>query len=274
MDRRETVRKVLAGTLIGLSALLLVASLVGVVLAWGYNEPLTREATTRLQAVDAELAAAQTALGNAKSELERTLRIVETAEQTLMALKDELEQAKVLFGEVNGTLDEQLVPGLQASRARVDEVRQSLQDLRATLVQLNSLPFLGFSLPGDELLANLIATADSIDSDIANLQALAEKAAQFTDDASYLMGGDLGETKANLQNFLLVVNDYDLKLADWRAQVKTLLGALPGWLDTASLVLTVFLLWFGFAQFGLFLHGLTLWRGGDPLAELRALAKS
>ncbi len=274
MNRRETVRKALAGTLMGLSALLLVASLVGVALAWGYNEPLTREATTRLQAVDAELAAAQTALDNAKSELERTLRIVETAEQTLLALKDELEQARVLFGEVNGTLDEQLVPGLQASRARVDEVRQSLQDLRATLVQLNSLPFLGFSLPGDELLANLIATADSIDSDIANLQLLAEKAAQFTDDASYLMGGDLGETKANLENFLLVVNEYDLKLADWRAQVKTLLDALPGWVDWASLVLTVFLLWFGFAQFGLFLHGLTLWRGGDPLAELRALAKS
>ena len=41
-----------------------------------------------------------------------------------------------------------------------------------------------------------------------------------------------------------------------------LLGSLPGWIDSAAIILTVFLLWFGFSQIGLFLHGLTAWRGG------------
>jgi hypothetical protein len=32
--------------------------------------------------------------------------------------------------------------------------------------------------------------------------------------------------------------------------------------------LTFFLLWFGFSQFGLLLHGLSLWKGGNPLQVL------
>jgi hypothetical protein len=44
--------------------------------------------------------------------------------------------------------------------------------------------------------------------------------------------------------------------------------SLPGWLDLASLLLTVFLLWFGFSQLGLILHGLNLWRGESPFAAL------
>ena len=43
----------------------------------------------------------------------------------------------------------------------------------------------------------------------------------------------------------------------------------PKWIDQASIILTIFLLWFGLSQFGLVLHGLSIQRGGDPLAVLR-----
>jgi hypothetical protein len=119
------------------------------------------------------------------------------------------------------------------------------------------------------MLANLIGIADSTDAEIARVEDLVQKASTFVGDASYLMGGDFTETKQNLQNFLIVVNEYDQKITGWRAQIAMLLGSLPGWIDSASIILTVFLLWFGFSQVGLFLHGLTVWRGGDPLAALR-----
>jgi hypothetical protein len=38
-------------------------------------------------------------------------------------------------------------------------------------------------------------------------------------------------------------------------------------------LLTVFLLWFGFSQLGLILHGLNLWRGNDPLSPVREMFK-
>jgi len=263
------VRKIIAGTLIALSSILLVLSLAGIAALWIYKGPLTEQATTRLKEIDSELTQAQTALQSAQVELERTLRIVESAEKTLAELKDELAQAKLLFGEVNGTLDKQLIPALKASRVKVEQAKSALVDLRASLEKINSIPFIEFNLPGDEMLANLIGIADSTDAEIARVEDLVQKASTFVADASYLMGGDFTETKQNLQNFLIVVKEYDQKITGWRAQVATLLGSLPGWIDSASVILTVFLLWFGFSQVGLLLHGLTAWRGGDPLAALK-----
>ncbi|MBV6393716.1 MAG: hypothetical protein KPEEDBHJ_02959 [Anaerolineales bacterium] len=49
---------------------------------------------------------------------------------------------------------------------------------------------------------------------------------------------------------------------------KTPKDSVPGWIDDASLSLLAFLVWFAFSQLGLILHGLTIWRGGNPLEVL------
>jgi hypothetical protein len=41
------------------------------------------------------------------------------------------------------------------------------------------------------------------------------------------------------------------------------------WIDRASVGLTIFLFWFALSQFGLFLHGLSIQAGGNPLVVLR-----
>ena len=261
-------RKILSGILIVLSSVLLISSLVGIGATWYYNEPLTREAETRLGEVEAELSQTQTALGDAKAELERTLRLVDSAEQTMTNLKDELTQAKTLFDQFDTTLGDKLIPGLENSRERLTQLRGTLEDLRTKLKELNSLPFLNLNLPGDETLGNLIDTVNSINTQVTRMKDLADKASTFTEDLSYLMGGDFSETRQRLQAFLGVVEEYQQKVDGWHAQVQTWIAVLPGWIDRASIILTVFLMWFGFSQFGLLLHGLSLWRGGDPLEGL------
>ena len=47
------------------------------------------------------------------------------------------------------------------------------------------------NIPGDELLANIIAAIDSLDAEIANAEDIARQASTFVGDTSYLMGGDL-----------------------------------------------------------------------------------
>ena len=262
-------RKILSGILIVLSSVLLISSLAGIGATWYYNEPLTREAETRLGEVEAELSQTQTALGDAKAELERTLRLVDSAEQTMTKLKSELTQAKTLFDQFDTTLGDKLIPGLENSRERLTQLRGTLEDLRTKLKELNSLPFLNLNLPGDETLGNLIDTVNSINTQVTRMKDLADKASTFTEDLSYLMGGDFSETRQRLQAFLGVVEEYQQKVDGWHAQVQTWIEVLPGWIDRASIVLTVFLLWFGFSQFGLLLHGLALWRGEYPPALLR-----
>jgi hypothetical protein len=262
-------RKIFSGILIALSSILLLLSLAGIAAAWYYNEPLTSEALTRLGEIEAELSGTQTALQDAKDELERTLRIVDAAEGTLERLSDELAQAKQLFDEFDRTLGDRLIPGLESSRDRLASLRSTLEDLRATLEELNSLPFVGLNLPGDEMLMNLIQTVNSIDTQIERMEELADKASTFAEDVSFLMGGDFSETKERLETFLQVITAYEQKVDGWHAQVESWIASLPGWIDRASLILTFFLFWFGLSQFGLLLHGLVLWRGGDPLVVLR-----
>ena len=265
-------RKILTGVLIGLSSILLVLSVVGIAAAWVYNEPLTREATTRLQEVDSTLAQIQSDLLNAKAEVERALRIIESAEKALASLTEQTSDAKSILEDVNSTLDDKLIPGLKTTRKNISEVRGTLEDLRAALDQVNSLPFVDLNIPGDELLADILSGMDSLDSGLADVQDLAQRASTFVSDTSYLLGGDFKDTKQNLEDLLLVLTDYDIQITDWRAQAATLIASLPGWIDRASIILTVFLLWFGLSQFGLILHGLNLWKGGNPLEGLRKVS--
>ena len=263
------MRKILIGALIVLSSIFLILSLLGISLAWIYNEPLTRETVSRLQDVDSQLEEIQTDLRNAKAEVERALRIIQSAEDALASLTQQTTDAKTLLEDVNATLDDKLIPGLEATRTNITEVRNTLEDLRATLKQVNELPFINLNIPGDELLLSIIDQVDSLDSEIVGVQDLAQRASTFISDTSYLLGGDFKETKQQLEDLVVVLTDYDQKTADWRTQIATIVESAPRWIDNASLSLTLGLLWFGFSQFGLILHGLGMMRGIDPLDVLR-----
>ena len=267
-------RKILAGVLVGLSSIILLASLVGMVLAWVYNEPLTLEATTRLDEVETQLTQIQTDLRKAKDEVERALRIIQSAEDTLSELTQQAGDAKELLEQVNKTLDDDLIPGLEDTRTKLTDVRSILEDLRNALKQLNSLPFVNFEVPGDDVIANIINGVDSLDTEIADVQGLAKRASTFISDTSYLIGGDFQTTKQNLQDLLVVLKGYDEKLTGWLEQVRMLKESAPKWIDNASLSLTIVLLWFAFSQLGLILHGLSIWYGENPWEVLKKLKKS
>ncbi len=245
------LRKIISGSVILVSSILLGLSIAAILSIWIYRPALTETSTTRLQAIDSELAQAQTTLQSAELELDRTLRTVEAADKSLAILKDDFTAAQSLFGVVNGTLDNQLLPGLKNTRDQINQAKNSLQDLRDSLAKINSLPFANLNIPGDQILAELISGAGSLDSQITQVEDLIKQASTFVGDASYLMGGDLTETKTNLENFVLVVKEYDQKISDWRAQLGMIITSLPGWIETTSIWLTVFLLWFALSQVAL-----------------------
>ena len=262
-------RKISAGILIALSATLLVLSVLGILAIWIYNEPLTRESTTRLQGIDRDMEQAEVTLASSERELERALRIVENAETALEALAQQTQGAESLFETIQGTLDERLLPELKLTRERILSARQSLESVQGLLTGLSSfIPGVDLSLPSGAL-GDLIASARALDTEIANVEALATQASTFVSDTGYLLGGDLTETHESLQNFLTQIEGYQTKLGGWRAQVQELNEGAPRWIDQASIVLTIFLLWFGVSQFGLLLHGLSIQQGNDPFLVLR-----
>jgi hypothetical protein len=264
-------RKILSWALIVLGTLFLVLSIIGIGAIWFYRVPLTNRAVAQLQEIDTELTQAQSALSNGKDELERTLRIVDAAEKSLASLKDQLVEAKILTDAANGTVNSKLMPGLQVTRDKISQLRGTLQALRESLKNLNAVPFLNLNLPGDDFLAGLIKDVDNLDSEILAVQQLTQKASTFMNDASYLMGGNFGDTRQRIQKLLVTVTEYDKKVGDWHAQVRGLINSTPRWINESAVGLTLFLLWFGISQFGLVLHGLALRQGADIFLPVRRL---
>lgn len=263
------VRRIFAGILILLSAILLVLSIVGIAAIWYYNEPLTREATAQLKAADLELAQAEATLQSSEKELQRALGIVDATQEALEKLTQQSNSADSLLDTIQNTLDDRLLPELKTTRGRIDEARTTLESLQSILTSVGSfIPGVDLNVP-DTMLTDLIASARSLDTEIANMETLATQASTFVSDTSYLLGGDLTETRESLKTFLSSIQDYEKKVARWREQGADVLEKTPKWIDQASIILTVFLLWFGISQFGLLLHGIALQRGVDPLLAIR-----
>ena len=264
--------KILAGILILLSAIFLVLSVIGIGAIWFYKGTATREATGRLTEIDAQLAQAQATLQSSEKELQRALRIVDGAQAALEKMTQPTGGAKGLFDNIQSTIDDQLLPDLKATRQRIDSARTTLESLQSVLKSIKSIS--GF-IPGLDLNAptktvtDLIASTHSLDSDISNVEALANQASTFVSDTSFLLGGDFTETRTSLQNFIAYTKEYQKKVSGWRDQDKNLLEKTPIWINQASIVLTIFLLWFGISQFGLLLHGLSIQRGADPFYAVR-----
>lgn len=262
-------RRVLSGTLIVLSAILLVLSIIGIGSTWYYNEPLTSRIIAKGADVDDELSQAQNALENAQEELRRALRIVESADESLQSLNQQTAVAKELLDAVIEVLDETITPSLDASKEKIDEAQKTLDDLCASIEMLNKIPFVSLDVPDDEILTFFVEIIDSLESEVARIDEIADQASVFLNDTSYLLGGDLLETKENIKELQKVIAEYEGKISSWREKLATLKIATPDWIDRASVIVSIFLLWFGFSQFGLILHGLTLWRGIDPMDALR-----
>ena len=260
--------KFFSGVLIVLGTIFLILSVVGIAAAWVYNEPLTREATGRLSEVDAQLSQAETSLQSSQVELERALRIVNAAEEALEKLAGQSTSAENIFDNIQNSLDDRLLPELKTTRERILAARDALENLRNTLEGLGSFFSVDLNLP-DNILTDLITSANALDGEIANVEGIARQASTFVSDTSFLLGGDLSQTKKSLEEFLAVIKEYEGRVTDWRKQVADLIERTPKWVDQASIILTVFLLWFGISQFGLILHGLSIRRGNDPFGVLR-----
>jgi multidrug efflux pump subunit AcrA (membrane-fusion protein) len=265
-------RKILAGLLIVLSVIFLVLSVAGIGAIWFYRGPLTREAIRQLKEIDAQLAQAEATLQSSEKELQRALRIVDSAEAALEKLAQQTGSTNGPFDNIQSTIDDQLLPDLKTTRQRIDSARKTLESLQSVLQSIKSIssfiPGLDLNVPA-KTVTDLIASTHSLDNDITNVEALATQASTFVSDTSFLLGGDFSETRTSLTNFVAYIQEYEKKVAGWRAQEKDLLEKTPQWINQAAIILTIFLVWFGLSQFGLLLHGLSLRRGEDPFYVLK-----
>src|SRR5687768_2011075 len=213
------VRKIFTGTLLALSSILLAFSVIGIAAIWLYNEQITSTAVSRLKEIDSQLAQTEVTLQASERELERALRLVNATEDALQQLVSSSGGTGNVFESIQSTLDDRLIPDLKTTRERIDAARATLEDLRSVLDGITSfVPFIDLNSP-DQIVADLIVSAASLDADISEVELVAQQASTFVSDTSYLLGGDLTETRDSLESFITAIQDYEQKVTGWREQV-------------------------------------------------------
>jgi len=67
----------------------------------------------------------------------------------------------------------------------------------------------------------------------------------------------------------VMVTEYETMVTDHRTQLVNLQTNIPKWIDQASIILTVGLLWLAFSQVGLFILAWSFYKGEDLLDRWR-----
>lgn len=261
-------KRVLGGVLIVLASIMLVLSLVGVGMIAYHRQPVTETLLGKLTEVNTELKQARSALQDAQIELARTLRMVDSAEESLQALSEQREQAKGFLDAVNGMLEDTITPNIEASKAKIKEAQRSFEEIRTSIENLNRIPFVNIAVPDDSMLDYFEEIIATLEGEVERVEEVADDASTFMSDTSYLLGGDLEETRENVNNLSEVVDEYEQKIADWQKKVNVLIEKTPEWINRASALLAVILVWLAFSQIGLILQGLALWNDAEGESEI------
>lgn len=256
-------KRVLGGTLIALASIMLILSLVGVGVIAYQRKPVTETLLGKLTEVNTELKQARSALQDAQKELARTLRMVDRAEESLQALSKQREQAKDFLDTVNGMLGNTITPNIEASKEKIEQARKSFDEIRTSIENLNKIPFVEIEVPDDGLLDYFDEIIATLEGEVGQVEEVANNASTFMNDTSYFLGGDFGETREHINNLSEVVDAYETKIAGWQREVDLLIEKTPEWINRASALLAVLLIWLAFSQLGLILHGLALWRDAE-----------
>lgn len=177
-----------------------------------------------------------------------------------------LGESKPLIDDLASLAGEDLPASITATQQSLARVEASAKVVDDTLTGLTNLPFIGTLVyaPQEPLHTSLAEVSDSLGTLSAsfrqmqaNLNTTGDNLERVKTDVEAL-ARNIGAMDTSLRDAQGVVSRYQSVVASLQADMRTLRGELPGWLNLASWGLAFILVWLGVAQVGLFSQGLEM----------------
>jgi chromosome segregation ATPase len=264
----QRLKSVVSVIVIGVSLVMLVLSLAGIVWGWNAMAQLSNgivnvltEAETRLQEVDQGLDQVDTTLTQVRQE-------IADAEENVAALGADTEQNGRLMTVISDTVGAKVVPLVNKANTAINTFQETITVIDSTVATLNTLPFM--SIPTPEL-----ATLRQISDELATLQTavselqttLSERRAELIQGAVALLTASLTRIDQILESVQTRVGGYIQRLDATQTRLAQLKDSIPTALNMVALVNMLVLLWLAFAQVGLLIHSWRFLTGKDLLAR-------
>jgi hypothetical protein len=263
-------KRVLAVTVMVFSVLLIILLVAGIVGSWIVNSSLTDGIVRISTGIDTVLANTDNALSRLDTAVSGARQRIDLFDETVAAAGENLAENPILLSAIAERLDLGIAPAVEEVRGTVQSIRETILVAQNTVQALNALPFvsIGGSVADDGKLQTLSDALTSLTDGVREIRdgLRATRAGAITGVVTRL-GQGTSRLDAELANIETAVSGTGARVSALRREVSDLKSRLTFWLDAASVIITLALLWLIFAQVITFVFGLSIYKGENLFAR-------
>jgi uncharacterized phage infection (PIP) family protein YhgE len=166
-------------------------------------------------------------------------------------------------------VEDTLTPLLDQASEGVNSIGDLFDSIVETIEKLNDLPLVSLDIPGSEVLDSLSGSVSDLQEQIEDTKAKVESISQLTQDTVETLTTGFENWETLIAENLMLLEEYQGKIADYQAELAQLEANLPQWINTASIILTLLLVWTAFTQIALFVLAWSFYKEEDLLKRWR-----
>ena len=272
MDRRN-VKKWLGLFLVVIAVFGMLLAVFGLVVTWRFQSTIAGRVGQALVLTGSTLNTTADGLDIVANSLENTASSLATLQDTTGQLSLAIDNTVSLLENTSTVIGQDVPDTIQAVQESLVTAQDGAAVIDNVLRILSRIPFISnvtynpetpLNESIGEIATQLEGTPESL-GDIGNqLQSSSETIAGFDTNLGELTD-QLGEIETNLSKMQGVIEEYQSLLEDARLQVGTLQEDVPGLIRATAWVITIVLVWFGFAQLGPLLQGWQIYQNNREL---------
>ena len=259
----ETFKRILAGAVIALCILGIIVAALGIVAVWRINTPVMESVTKLLTSVDAILQIVETELVSFNALLGDGIDLVQSVEKTIVETGETVRETNLSLVVIDATLGDELFPLLDSAYATLDTVVGSVLVVNDTLEAINAIPFISIPTLTADLEAaevRIVEVQNDIEESKRTIQTAKEEA---VDTVVSPISTRLLEVEGGLQDVSDISKESESQVTASREGIADVIQKLPGWIDLASVIMTLTFSWLIFAQGSLLLLSYAYIRTGE-----------
>jgi len=266
----KLLKRVLAVAVMVLSVLMVVLFLAGVVGTWVANKAVTDATVQVLTGVDTILGRTDQALTKLDTAVGNARDRVAAFEENVATAGESFAENPVILAAIAERLDLGIGPAVDEVGGTVQTIRETALAAQNTVQALNALPFIsiGGSVAEEGKLQKLSDAVTNLTEGLQEIRGgVREAKAGASTAVALVLGRGTARLDAGLENIETTVSGYGDQVSALRTRVSELKSAVTFWLDVASVVISLALLWLVFANVVTFVFGLSLFKGKNLFAR-------
>jgi methyl-accepting chemotaxis protein len=248
-------KRILAGVVMAVCVIVLVAAVAGIVAVWAINTPTTTALLNVLGAVDNGLVQVETGIGNFNERLGNTQQGLGELAAEIETMGDNVAENSIILTAVEARWGEELAPKVENLRETAQGVRDTVTGIQATIEAVNSIPFVTVPTPEVDKLQQVSDSVAEVRENVQTFRAeLADTRANAAEVVVNRLTQPIERVSSGLDRAQAGLSGLDERVNQSLSEIRQLQEQVPVWVDWFSVISTVVLLWLILSQVSLFMH--------------------